>query len=255
MTKRIVFFSNRKIDHQAGPIYRIGSDLAAAGKTVILVDANPQCNLTLHSLTKATKNDEAAIKEVLAFDHNIDIGVHLELKWVYCYKLNERLLLLPGSISFAESETLPNINKLLFSITNLLDTIAKQYNADYILIDTDTTLGKINQSIVTTSDFWVIPLSTYNNTFPTQALYSLIKVVTDWIDWTKIYKYKGENPFPGVRWLGMFPVDNTAITDDLAYVVKTCLLPELQERDMIPTLAQNWEIHEFMRAAKNNLGA
>jgi len=82
---------------------------------------------------------------------------------------NNNLFLLPGHIGLAEYETTLGIAQELSgslwllrnlpgSIRFLLDATATKYQADFILVDMSPSLGPLNQNLLTTSDYFIVPL-------------------------------------------------------------------------------------------------
>jgi cellulose biosynthesis protein BcsQ len=63
----------------------------------------------------------------------------------------------------------------------LLQRTADKFNADYILIDLSPSLGAINQNLVMTSDFLIIP--TYPDLFSLMAIDSLLSIFPKCYGW------------------------------------------------------------------------
>ena len=89
---------------------------------------------------------------------------------VNCYSVPERngLFLLPGHIGLSEYEvTLGIAQELSASIQTLknlpgapsylLDKTAEAYNADYVLIDMNPSLSSLNQNLLMTSHYFIVP--------------------------------------------------------------------------------------------------
>lgn len=106
----------------------------------------------------------------------------------------DNLWLLPGHIDLAEYETtlgieqelsgsLLTLRNLPGSIRFLLEQTATKYGADYILVDMSPSLGPLNQNLVTTSDYFVVPL--HPDYFSSMALGSLANVLPRWKTWAK----------------------------------------------------------------------
>lgn len=122
----------------------------------------------------------------------------------------DRLFLLPGHIALAEYETtlgiaqelsgsLLALRNLPGSIRFLLDVTAAKYGADYVLVDMSPSLGPVNQNLLTTSDYFIVPL--HPDYFSAMALSSLAKVLPRWKAWADTaYSIealaKADYPFP-----------------------------------------------------------
>jgi hypothetical protein len=105
---------------------------------------------------------------------------------------NNNLLLLPGHIGLAEYETtlgiaqelsgsLLALRNLPGSIRFLLNETAVKYDVDFVLVDMSPSLGPLNQNLLTTSDYFIVPL--HPDYFSSMALSSLAKVLPRWKSW------------------------------------------------------------------------
>lgn len=227
MVKKIALFNHKGGVSKTTTTFNLGWMLASKGKTVILVDTDPQCNLTGMALGEQTEDDEARIEAIYNTRSNIKIGLApafesqpRAIEAVDCIPIEgqDGLFLLPGHVGFAEYEvtlgiaqelsgSIQALKNLPGSITYLLDKTAKKFNADYILIDMSPSLGAINQNLLMTSDFFIVP--TTADFFSVMAIDSLAKVLPKWYLWAKtasslpILK-KADYPFPDItlRFLG-----------------------------------------------------
>lgn len=123
---------------------------------------------------------------------------------------NPDLALLPGHIGLAEYETtlgiaqelsgsLLALRNLPGSLRFLLDETATKYKADFVLVDMSPSLGPLNQNLLTTSDYFIVPL--HPDYFSSMALSSLAKVLPRWKTWAETaYAIealtKADYPFP-----------------------------------------------------------
>jgi hypothetical protein len=101
---------------------------------------------------------------------------------------------IPGHVGFAEYEvtlgiaqelsgSIQALKNLPGSIADLLDKTARKFDADYILIDMSPSLGAINQNLLMTSDFFIVP--TTADFFSVMAIDSLAKVLPRWYAWAR----------------------------------------------------------------------
>ena len=104
---------------------------------------------------------------------------------------NDNLLLLPGHIGLAEYETtlgiaqelsgsLLALRNLPGSIRFLLDETSAKCDADFVLVDMSPSLGPLNQNLLATSDYFMVPL--HPDYFSAMALTSLAKTLPRWKD-------------------------------------------------------------------------
>ncbi|WNZ23325.1 AAA family ATPase [Leptolyngbya sp. NK1-12] len=266
MVQKIALFNHKGGVSKTTTTFNLGWMLASKGKRVILVDTDPQCNLTGMALGEETENDEARIAAIYNTHSNIKSGLApafesqpRAIEAVDCIPLEgqDRLFLLPGHVGFAEYEvtlgiaqelsgSIQALKNLPGSITDLLNKTAKKFDADYILIDMSPSLGAINQNILMTSDFFIVP--TTADFFSVMAIDSLAKVLPKWHAWAKtasslqILK-DAAYPFPDitVRFLGII-VQNYRIIRGKETAAFENWIQKIQEdvsNKLVPVLAQN----------------
>jgi cellulose biosynthesis protein BcsQ len=226
MTCKIAFFNHKGGVSKTTTVFNLGWMLASKGKKVILVDTDPQCNLTGMALGEETEEDEARIEAIYNTTSNIKTGLApafesqpKAIEAVDCIPLRQDgLFLLPGHVGLAEYEvtlgiaqelsgSIQALRNLPGSITDLLEKTSAKFEADYILIDMSPSLGSINQNLLMTSDFFLVP--TTADFFSLMAINSLSQVLPKWHAWAKsassLQILKDANyPFPDIslRFLG-----------------------------------------------------
>jgi cellulose biosynthesis protein BcsQ len=203
MVKKIALFNHKGGVSKTTTTFNLGWMLASKGKRVILVDSDPQCNLTGMVLGEQSENDEERIQEIYNAASNIKAGLApafesqpRAIEAANCIPVQgqDNLFLLPGHIGFAEYEvtlgiaqelsgSIQALKNLPGSINDLLEKTAVKLNADYILIDMSPSLGSINQNILMISDFFLVP--TTADFFSVMAIDSLAKVLPRWHSWAK----------------------------------------------------------------------
>ena len=202
VAKTIALFNNKGGVSKTTTCFNLGWMLAERGKRVIIVDADPQCNLTGMVLdlsendaleTYYSEHPLGNIKEALepAFQSRPRL-----IEAVDCVQVEGRdgLFLLPGHVGLAEdevslgisqqlSESLHALRNLPGSFSHLLAITADRYDADYVLVDLSPGLGSINQNLVATADYFVVPTSP--DVFSVMAIDSLSRVMPRWMDWAR----------------------------------------------------------------------
>lgn len=200
MLKRIAMFNHKGGVSKTTTTFNLGWKLAQKGKIVIIVDADPQCNLTgmvlgyegLIAFEKFyQERKDCNIKAALspAFESRPAL-----IQPVDCLPVKERegLFLLPGHLELSEYEvtlgisqelsgSIQTLRQLPGSITYLLQRTAEKFEADYVIIDMNPSLSSINQNLLMTSDFFLIPSSP--DYFSVMAVESLSKVIPIWKKW------------------------------------------------------------------------
>ncbi len=200
MTAKIALFNHKGGVSKTTTTFNLGWMLASEGSKVVIVDADPQCNLTgmvlgyrgpteLQDLY--TRHPERNIWAALAPAFESQPRA---IEGVECMEVNgcEGLYLLPGHVGLAEYEvtlgiaqelsgSIQTLRNLPGSIAWLLQETAARYEADYVLIDMSPGLGAINQNLFTTSDYFIVP--TNPDFFSVMAIDSLSNVIPRWQQW------------------------------------------------------------------------
>lgn len=200
MAKIINLFNHKGGVSKTTTVFNLGWKLAELGKRVIIVDFDPQCNLTgmvlgysgiedLEKTYSATPPNN--VKDMLApaFESQ-----PRPITGAECMQVtgNSNLLLLPGHIGISEYETTLGIAQelsgSLIALRNLpgsirfaLNKTAEKYEADIVLVDMSPSLGPINQNLLMTSDHFVVPL--HPDFFSSMALSSLARTLPRWKSW------------------------------------------------------------------------
>ncbi len=178
-------------------VYNLGWMLTELGKTVLLVDTDSQCNLSSiiigeNNLEKFYKDHpERNIKSYLstAFEAKPSLIEPAECVTV---KNNEKLFLLPGSfdlseyevslgVSFTVSAALGTLKNLPGSFNYLIQKTAEKYKVDFVLIDMNPSLSSINQVLLESSDYFIVPAMP--DYFSKMAINSLANIVPKWEKW------------------------------------------------------------------------
>jgi cellulose biosynthesis protein BcsQ len=197
--KIISFFNHKGGVSKTTSVYHLGWMLTNKGKRVLLVDTDSQCNLTLTVIGQdnyeefVTNHPHNNIKSGLsvAFESRIDI-----IKPVECVRVknNEKLFLLPSSfditeyevqlgVSFQLTQSFSSMKNLPGVFYNLIKKTAKEINADIVLIDLDSNLSAINQALIVSSDFFILP--TVADYFSEMSIRSIARVLPNWEKWAK----------------------------------------------------------------------
>jgi cellulose biosynthesis protein BcsQ len=200
--KRIALFNHKGGVSKTTTTFNLGWMLASKGYRVVLVDSDPQCSLS--GLVLGYKGqDEFELFYKDEPERNIRAGLApafesrpKEIEAVECVSVNgnKNLFLLPGHIRLSEWEvslgmaqelsgTIQTLQNLPGSISYLLTKTAERHNAEYILVDMNPSLSSINQNLLMTSDYFIVPASP--DYFSVMAIDSLATVFPRWRAWSK----------------------------------------------------------------------
>ncbi|MBL7190257.1 AAA family ATPase [bacterium] len=268
MAHRIALFNHKGGVSKTTTTFNLGWMLAEKGKRVIIVDTDPQCNLTGMVLGLRNQDDLDNFYRDHP-DRNIysqllpvfESGI-TPLKPVECIEVegNKNLLMLPGHINFSEydvtlgiaqelSSSISALRNIPGSISHLIEITAEHHNADYVLIDMSPSLSAINHNLLMSSHYFIIP--TNPDVYSTMAISSLSRVIRRWCDWTekvsqlKVYQ-DAIYPFPSfnLKFLGAIiqkyrlrmgkPTTGFGKWfDEIKKALKDKLIPVLSEKKML----------------------
>ena len=218
MAHQIALFNHKGGVSKTTTTFNLGWMLAHKGKKVIIVDCDPQCNLTGMALGFKGTDEFEEIYGAGGI-RNIRDGLApafesrpTAIAPVICDTIEGQpnLYLLPGHIGLAEYEvtlgiaqelsgSLVTLQNLPGSLRYLFDLTAVKYEADLVLIDMSPSLGAINQNLLMTSDFFIVPMAP--DYFSVMATDSLASVLPKWAAWAKQARglsilQKATYPFP-----------------------------------------------------------
>jgi cellulose biosynthesis protein BcsQ len=223
--KRISIFNHKGGVGKTTLTFNIAASLADLGHKVLLVDADPQCNLSAY-LIEATVLDDL-------LDNSDDTGKGATLwsavkpvvdgeggaKAIEPIEIREGLFLVPGDIRLSDFE-----NKLATywieclqreahgfkgttAVSGLVNSICRENKIDFVFFDTGPNIGALNRAILLDCDFFIVPVA--YDLFSVRALRTLGRSLYDWIvDWKTILTRKPPDAptLPGnPRFLGYIP--------------------------------------------------
>ena len=218
MAIQISLFNHKGGVSKTTTAFNLGWMLAKKGKKVLLADCDPQCNLTGMVLGLGGSDDFATIYKSGGV-RNIRDGLApafesrpVPIEPIVCEAIagQPNMFLIPGHIGLAEYEvtlgiaqelsgSLVTLQNLPGSLHHLFQLTARKYNIDYILVDMSPSLGPINQNLLMTSDFFLVPMAP--DYFSVMATDSLASVLPKWKAWAKQAQgvsvlQKATYPFP-----------------------------------------------------------
>jgi chromosome partitioning protein len=144
----------------------LGTSLAYEGKKVLLIDIDPQSNLTV-GLDINVLDGEKTIYNCLMDEMQLDSAIHSTN--------TKNLDIVPATINLANAEL--ELTNIIGRETVLRDSIeiSKNLDYDYVLIDCNPSLGLLTINALSACDKVLIPLEA--SIFSFQGINNLIKVV------------------------------------------------------------------------------
>ena len=213
MSPLISLFNHKGGVSKTTTAFNLGWAMADRGKRVLIVDGDPQCNLTgtvlgfggINELSQFYKeNPQTNISDCL---DPIFQGSGEQLKSAILVDTpHENMLLLPGNIDLAENETqiavalsassaIPALQNIPGAPCALLRKTAEKSEIDVVIIDMSPSVGALNQCLLMGSDYFIVPTSP--DYYCNQAIKSLSRVLPRWNNELKAFRGgKLIYPFP-----------------------------------------------------------
>ncbi|MBS9779984.1 MAG: AAA family ATPase [Moraxellaceae bacterium] len=261
---RIILFNHKGGVSKTTTTFNLGWKLAELGKKVLLVDADPQCNLTglilqekfdSYYTSENTKNNNIKDSVSYVFD-----GKPESISANDCYRVerNENLFLLAGhpnltelepQLSFAQTSNnaFSTMQNLPGAFNALIELTVEENNIDFVIIDVNPGLGAINQNLFSISDVFIIP--TNPDPFSLMAISTLSSILPRWRKQAKemyhmfaesSYPFPNKNPKLAGFLIQRFNIRNGKPSrpfrdnmDGIIEVVESQLIPSLDKANML----------------------
>lgn len=194
--KLISLFNHKGGVSKTTTTFNLGWMLAERGHKTLIVDADPQCNLTALVLGYNSIDDTETF-----YAANPNCDIYSCIKPVVDGSLgkvitaspvvtsNANLSLLCGNIALSEIETqisvaittsaaIPAIRNIPGSIGAFIRQTAQHNDFEYVIIDMSPSVGALNECLLMSSDYFIVPTSP--DFFCAQAIKSLTNIVPRW---------------------------------------------------------------------------
>lgn len=202
MHKTIALFNHKGGVSKTTTTFHLGWMLAKKGRKVLMVDTDPQCNLTglvldydssreFETFYQEHPNSNIRAGLLPAFESQPKI-----IDAVKCVPVAGRtgLFLVPGHVNLSEHEVTLGIAQELSGSLQALKNLpgafhyfvtktAAAYSADYVLVDMSPSLGAMNQNFLMSCDYFIVP--TAPDYFSVMAIDSLASILPKWVEWAK----------------------------------------------------------------------
>lgn len=243
VAKVVSLFNHKGGVSKTTTAFHLGWKLARLGKRVLIVDADPQCNLTgltlgiedydsLFAFYDSKQNTDIFSSLAPVFALGGDTVSSQGGKTPIAKTRNPNLFILAGNIRFSEidtqiataltsSSTIPILRRFVSAFNDLIRRVAKENSIDVVLIDMSPSVSATNHCILMSSDYFIIPISP--DFFCYQAIDSLSNVFPRWVDEIASFKDGGTDSLPvsNPKMLGyisqnyrIYTVDDKAETSD-----------------------------------------
>lgn len=192
--------------------FNIASAVARLNKRVLLVDSDPQCNLTAYLIEGAVVDD--------LLDHSDDDDGRTiwsavkpvaeatgPVKNVSPYQLpNNNMFLLPGDIRLSDFEAeLGDFwsdclqrkirgYKGTTALSGLITELCQKHSIDFVFYDSGPNIGPLNRIILLDCDYFIVPVAC--DLFSVRALKTLGRTLASWIkEWEIIASLAPEGTY------------------------------------------------------------
>lgn len=211
--KSICLFNHKGGVSKTTTTFNLGWMLASQGHKVVMVDLDSQCNLTGQVFGYKALEEEyfetfynerkyismASIIQELIDGRPVDLIRQSAGEDLY-HTQNPNLLLLAGHLNVAELDSqitvslkiasgVPATKNIVQNLPEVLRKIAEDFDADYLLFDLSPNVGGLNEVILMSSDYFIVPTSP--DYFCVQAIDSLTNNIQKWK--REIQRFKEDN--------------------------------------------------------------
>lgn len=219
MAKSISLFNHKGGVSKTTTTFNLGWSLAELGHKVLMIDMDSQCNLTglvLGFGSGEDEDDDDRMDEFYRSRTNLTLEPIVDFliegkdpntflnseKGEIHHTNHENLYLLPGhlnvsdldsqiSVSLKIASGIPATRNIPGNLPKVLQLIAERNEIDYILFDLSPNVGGLNEVILMSSDYFIVPTSP--DFFCWQAVDSLSKNIKKWH--REIKRFKEDNDF------------------------------------------------------------
>jgi len=200
--RTLTFFNHKGGVGKTTLTVNVADALVDQGIRVLMVDADPQCNLTAFYL------DEKKLDVLLGESDDADGGTLWSaikpvvdgkggIKLVDAFKIKEGLFLCPGDVLLADyEEELPAAwtgsfarkgrdYDVMCALSAAAREMGQRYEVDLVIYDIGPNVGPLNRAILLDSDFFCTPVAA--DLFSLRALSTVGRAVARWItDWKTV---------------------------------------------------------------------
>jgi len=202
-SKRIAIFNHKGGVGKTTLTVNIAAALARLGKRVLLIDSDPQCNLTSYLIDPDVVDDMldssesgkgqtvwSAVRPVAEGTADIKVIEPIETSV-------HKLFLVPGDIALSRYEQ--DLHSAwgecfqrrvrgfrgVSALSLLANSVSANHDIDFVFYDSGPNIGPLNRSILLDCDFFVVPANC--DSFSVQAFKTLGRTLYDWIkDWRTV---------------------------------------------------------------------
>jgi len=181
----------------------LADGLASLGKRVLIIDADPQCNMSAFYLDEQTLDN--LLGESADTDNGKTVWSAIEpvvegrggVKSLGVYDVGNNVLLAPGDVLLADyEEALPAAwtdafarktrgYDVMCALSAVVEATARTHGAELVLYDPGPNIGALNRAVLLDTDYFVTPVAP--DLFSLRALSTVGRALARWIsDWRTV---------------------------------------------------------------------
>jgi chromosome partitioning protein len=211
MARRLVIFNHKGGVSKTTTAYNLGWMISKKHR-VLLVDADPQCNLSSlllrddfekYYIDEETKKQNIKDGVSVAFEgrpypiHAAECFSPERSKNLYLLAGHANLSEYDAALTFAQTSNnaLATLQNLPGAFNELIKLTEEKYDIEYTIVDLNPGLSAINQNLFLTCDLFIIP--TNPDPFSIMAIDTLGKIIPRWSQWkTGSFDVFSETAYP-----------------------------------------------------------
>lgn len=209
--KRLSIFNHKGGVGKTTLTFNVASEIAKLGKRVLLVDSDPQCNLTAYLieadvLDDLLDNSDAKQGETIWSAVKPIVEATGGVRTIPPYEISRDLYLLPGDIRLSDFES--DLNDFwreciqrkrrgftgTAALSNLINTLCEQHDVDFVFYDAGPNIGPLNRAVILDCDFFIVAAA--YDLFSVRALKTLGRTLFSWISqWQTVAELAPEDTY------------------------------------------------------------
>lgn len=203
--RKITIFNHKGGVGKTTLVVNLADALADMGHRVLVVDADPQCNLSAfhlpedqldHFLGESETEEAKGFNTLWAGLRPVVLG-RGDVVSVDLFEVRENVLLLVGDVLLSQYEEelpaawvdsfarKPRGYDVMCAVSRLTEILCEAYHIDYVLVDIGPNVGPLNRAVLLDSDYFATPVAA--DLFSLRALGAVGHTLGRWIqDWQTV---------------------------------------------------------------------
>jgi chromosome partitioning protein len=201
--KVVVLYNHKGGVSKTTTTFNVASLLAERGSKVLMIDADPQCNLTQVALAPVIDDlDAKSLKDKKIYElpgtSLLDVlnqrirgdAAYIDIKKIELCSVSSNLFLLRGSVDLSSVEDdlaeahlqrmsqRTNLMRTYVAINDFIQRLASSKGIDYVFIDVGPSAGALTRAFFLSADMFFVPVAP--DRFNVQAMATLSNILDRW---------------------------------------------------------------------------